>query len=103
MKLDDARAPGFRRAILAIAFCLTTSHGLAAVTFQESDDALTCKMGDQILWRFSYNTNVGKPFFHPLSVLAGEPLTAFRPKDHPWHYGLWFSWKYINGVNYWEE
>ncbi len=37
------------------------------------------------------------------------PLTNFKPSDHPWHYGLWFSWKYINHpndtnhVNYWEE
>jgi hypothetical protein len=36
------------------------------------------------------------------------PLTNFRPADHPWHYALWFSWKYIRHddgrrVNYWEE
>lgn len=60
-------------------------------------------MQDQILWRFSFATNQGKPFFHPLSLPGGQSLTAFRPSDHPWHYGLWFSWKYINGVNYWEE
>ena len=30
-------------------------------------------------------------------------LTNFKPEDHPWHYGLWFSWKYINKANYWEE
>ena len=24
------------------------------------------------------------------------------PPDHPWHLGFWFSWKFINGVNYWE-
>ena len=44
------------------------------------------------------------------SAPAGRtPLTNFKPADHPWHYGLWFSWKYINHpgdtnhVNYWEE
>ena len=30
-------------------------------------------------------------------------MSGYRPKDHPWHRGLWFSWKYINKVNYWEE
>jgi len=30
-------------------------------------------------------------------------LTWNQPADHPWHHGLWFSWKFINGVNYWEE
>jgi len=29
-------------------------------------------------------------------------VTEIRPKDHPWHLGLWFCWKYINGLNYWE-
>jgi len=23
-------------------------------------------------------------------------------EDHVWHLGYWFSWKYINGVNYWK-
>ena len=29
-------------------------------------------------------------------------MSAFAPADHPWHRGLWFSWKFLNGVNYWE-
>ena len=32
----------------------------------------------------------------------GRVLSWNRPPDHSWHHGLWFSWKYINGVNYWE-
>jgi len=61
------------------------------------------------VWRFSFDPNKGKPFFHPLSVGGSRSLTNFKPEDHPWHYGLWFSWKYINRinstnhVNYWEE
>src|SRR5690606_6733080 len=34
---------------------------------------------------------------------SGPNLAWARPADHPWHYGLWFSWKLVNGVNYWEE
>jgi len=34
--------------------------------------------------------------------IGNTALTALSPDDHPWHLGLWFSWKYINGVNYWE-
>jgi hypothetical protein len=29
-------------------------------------------------------------------------LTWYRPGDHKWHLGFWFSWKYINGINFWE-
>ena len=53
--------------------------------------------------RASSSAAKGKPFFHPVSVGGGTSLTNFRPEDHPWHYGLWFSWKLINGANYWEE
>ncbi len=67
------------------------------------DDAnIAWRNGTNILWRFSFDASKGKPFFHPLTA-HGTALTNFKPEDHPWHYGLWFSWKYINHVNYWEE
>ena len=65
--------------------------------------ALARKVGDSTLWRFSYDAKAGKPYFHPVAVGTGPSLTNFKPEDHPWHYALWFSWKYINHVNYWEE
>jgi hypothetical protein len=54
------------------------------------------------VWRFHYS-GVTKPFFDPVCAVGGPSLTWARPADHVWHYGIWFSWKYINGVNYWEE
>ena len=56
------------------------------------------------VWRFHFDpaTNT-KPFFDPVCVAGGPSLTWACPPDHVWHYGLWFSWKYINGLNYWEE
>ena len=56
----------------------------------------------QLLWNFEIDTPEGRPFFHPLNLPSGKPLTDVRPKDHVWHLGWWFSWKFINGVNYWE-
>jgi hypothetical protein len=73
------------------------------VTWERTDESLACKKGDEVLWQFNYGIRSQKPYFHPLRVAGGESLTASRPADHRWHYGLWFSWKYINGVNYWEE
>ncbi|MEI6193892.1 MAG: PmoA family protein [Verrucomicrobiota bacterium] len=59
--------------------------------------------GGKAVWQFNYGTNGTKPFFHPLALPGGSPLTWQSPPDHVWHYGLWFSWKYLNSVNYWEE
>lgn len=56
-----------------------------------------------VLWRFHNSYKIDQPYFHPLNTLDGRTLTADRPADHPWHHGLWFSWKFINGVNFWEH
>ena len=58
---------------------------------------------DRVIWRFNHGTDAGKPHFHPVALPEGPTLTWQDPPDHPWHHGLWFSWKLINGVNYWEE
>ncbi|HRR34351.1 MAG TPA: PmoA family protein [Kiritimatiellia bacterium] len=65
--------------------------------------AVTMRVNGTNLWTYVPQSQEGKPYFHPLCVPGtGEPLTAFRPPDHAWHLGLWFSWKYINGCNFWE-
>jgi type 1 glutamine amidotransferase len=54
------------------------------------------------LWRFRYGQALDHVYFHPLRTAGGKLMTWDRPPDHIWHHGLWFSWKYINKVNYWE-
>jgi len=76
------------------------ADGLA---WQRETGAVALLRQGQVVWQFNYGTNATKPFFHPLSVPGGPVLTANRPADHPWHRGLWFSWKYLNHLNYWEE
>jgi hypothetical protein len=44
-----------------------------------------------------------RPHVHPLTSPAGVVLTSDAPADHPWHHGMWFTIKYLNGVNFWEE
>lgn len=44
-----------------------------------------------------------RPFIHPLTTPAGHVLSREAPADHPWHHGLWFTIKFVNGENYWEE
>jgi hypothetical protein len=44
-----------------------------------------------------------RPHADPVRVPGGPSLTCFAPHDHLWHCGFWFNWKYIDGVNYWEN
>lgn len=74
----------------------------ACAEWQREETSLAWRDGTNVVWRFSFDPKKGKTFFDPVAV-RGTTLTNFKPEDHPWHYGLWFSWKYINKANYWEE
>ena len=55
----------------------------------------------RVVWNFA--PSLGKPCVHPLVLPDGLVATTTGDRDHSWHHGLWFSWKFLNGVNFWEE
>ncbi len=72
-------------------------------SWKRDADSVALLKGEQEVWRFRFGKEDAKPAFHPVALPDGPVLTTFRNEDHPWHRGLWFSWKFINGLNYWEE
>ena len=84
-------------------FAIIASPSPTRADWQRDDTSIAWQADGRIVWQFSFDPAKGKPFFHPLRVGGSPTLTNFKPEDHPWHYGLWFSWKYINHANYWEE
>ena len=52
--------------------------------------------------RYRYG-GIPKACVHPLTTPAGLLLTGFEFSDHVWHRGLWFTIKFVNGTNFWEE
>jgi hypothetical protein len=87
--------------VLLLATAVTA--GGPSCSWKQTDHSLALMDGDRVVWQFNYAKGEGKPYFHPLSIAGSEPLTDQRPADHPWHHGLWFSWKTINGLAYWDE
>lgn len=69
--------------------------------WMQTDTSLSLMGNSGIIWQYNFNNRFGRPYFHPVTV-KNSPLTCVSPPDHPWHLGLWFCWKFINGVNYWE-
>src|SRR5688500_1768061 len=53
-------------------------------------------------WRYVHE-DAPKPYVHPLTTPLGTLLTRVSPADHPWHRGLWFAIKFVDGDNFWEE
>lgn len=90
----------FVRFALPLGLCLAS---LARAEWKQDDKTVAWMQGEKTVWSFTFDAARGKAFFEPLTINGGPSLTSFRPADHPHHYSLWFSWKYINRTNYWEE
>jgi len=78
-------------------------ENMPADGIEKSENSISMKLNGKILWTLNHNPEEGKPYVHPLAKTTGQVLSDLRPGDHPWHRELWFSWKFINGINYWEE
>ncbi|MGZ4718773.1 MAG: DUF6807 domain-containing protein [Acidimicrobiales bacterium] len=53
-------------------------------------------------WTYAW-AGVPRPFVHPVRTPAGRVVSIDAPADHPWQHGLWFTIKFVNGENFWEE
>ncbi len=80
---------------------LNQNPGKPQYSWLESDTTFTLLNHKEIVWQFNYKDRFQRPYFHPLTV-NNTLITCVSPPDHPWHLGMWFCWKYINHLNYWE-
>jgi len=69
---------------------------------QDADRTLELRGADGPIVRFVLDSAPKDPHFEFLATPDGRNTVWVGPGDHVWHYGLWFSWKLINGVNFWE-
>jgi len=53
-------------------------------------------------WTYQWQ-DVPRPFVHPVRTPAGRVVSIDAPDDHPWQHALWFTFKFVNGENFWEE
>jgi len=67
----------------------------------ENDSTFALYNHEDIIWQYNFRNRFGRSFFHPVFV-GKTRMTSLSPEDHRWHLGQWFSWKFIDGINYWE-
>jgi hypothetical protein len=72
----------------------------------QGDQALEVFFKKTRLFTYTYRSSVPlnespKPYLHPVSTLAGDCVTCFRPFDHPWHSGLSLTLCKVSGYNFW--
>ncbi len=90
-------------AILVSGLGFLSSTGAESLQWNRAADSVSLKNGDSTVWALKIQNGDCKPCIHPLNTLDGFQLSDYRPDDHVWHTALWFCFKFINGVNYWEE
>jgi Methane oxygenase PmoA len=89
--------------ILLFAAVAALAGDADGLVWHREDGAVALHKKDWEIWRFRYGKEDGKAAFHPLSLPGGPVMTCYRNEDHPWHRGMWFSWEFINGLDYWKE
>jgi len=81
----------------------------AKLSWSRSDTSVALLNGSRVVWRHVHDRKIGKPYMR-FGLVDGTELTrpwpipkGYSKSDHTWHRALWWSWKAIDGVNYWEK
>ncbi len=54
--------------------------------------------------RYDYGSAANNPYFSEITPLDHRGvITNHAPWDHSWHHGLWWSWKFVNDILFWED
>jgi len=102
-------------AILLVAAALVaqvaSAEKKAAAKFEwrKTDTTVALLNGGKVVWEHRHDKAPGKPHMK-VCLVDGVELTRPWPKpegykgyDHTWHKAMWWSWKFINKVNFWEH
>ncbi|WP_276352214.1 PmoA family protein [Cohnella caldifontis] len=75
-----------------------------STAYEQQNAAWRVASGGRTLLEYVYGeAEDPNPSFRRVLTPAGRDIALYRPWDHPWHPGLFFSWKYLNGLNFWES
>jgi len=100
-------------AVLGSMSAATDAQDTAAVkpklSWEQSETSIALLNHGRRVWEHVHDREVGKPYMR-VGLLDGTELTrpwpvpaGYAKNDHVWHKALWWSWKILNGHNFWEE
>lgn len=83
---------------------MSEQHAKFQVQYDPAAKLWEVRANDVTILQYVYGEEKDvNPSFRDVKTTSGEQITLYRPWDHPWHPGLFFSWKYIDGLNFWES
>jgi len=78
-------------------------------SLRETETSVALLNHGRMVWEHVHDRKIGKPYMR-IGLIDGTELTRPCPfpedypkSDHTWHRALWWSWKAINGINFWEQ
>ncbi len=80
-----------------------------ALEFADDDGTVSVFADDRLLTRYNAEGEGSKPGFDTVALPPGAPnrpgenIIVSSPHDHPWHFGLFFCQKLVDGINCWES
>jgi hypothetical protein len=79
------------------------------LSWKQTDTSIALLNHGRMVWEHAPGKATGKPYMR-IGLLDGTELTrpwpvpaGYSKADHPWHKALWWSFKILNGANFWEE
>jgi len=86
-----------------------TSAGKRVFSWRQTETSVALLNHGRMVWEHVHDSKIGKPYMR-VGLLDGTELTrpwpvppGYAKNDHVWHKSLWWSWKILNGRNFWEE
>ena len=101
---------GLLAVLLALPGWSKTGSEPLSVQFEQGDEALTVRLGDELFARYVFR-GAPKPYLWPIIGPTGDEMTRAYPmeqrageaSDHPHQRSLWFTHGDVNGVDFWSE
>jgi len=79
------------------------------LSWRQTETSVALLNDKHVVWQHVHDRKIGKPYMR-IGMIDGTELTrpwpipkGYPKSDHTWHRALWWSWKFIVGVNYWEK
>ncbi|WP_123533721.1 DUF6807 family protein [Halosimplex salinum] len=82
---------------------------MVSLSVTDDDGTVSVFADDILLTRYNADPAGSKPGFDTVALppgvdsKPGENLVVSSPHDHPWHFGLFFCQKLVDGINCWES
>ncbi|HPN34423.1 MAG TPA: PmoA family protein [bacterium] len=99
------------RNCLAALMLAILGSGCGQVEMFREQDKIDVKINGKFVTSYLFKSDLTKPVLYPLNTLSGVTVSRQFPlqivegesKDHPHHFGLFFTYDRVNGVGFWNN